>query len=83
MSKIHRWQITGYTPCGRKITAVTTNTGRYLNDGVTCTRCLHAKSYFSMLWDDWNGQSDGAPDQRTPAEKAQAQRMAAFYSRKG
>ena len=39
MSKIHRWQPTGRTPCGRTIATVKTTVGRYLSDGVTCRVC--------------------------------------------
>lgn len=73
--KVHRWQITGWTTCGREIVKVTTNMGRYLDDGVTCLSCQRAKSRMGLLWDDWNGQCDGAPDRRTPAEVAEAERL--------
>ena len=49
--KVHRWQPTGYTPCGRKIDTVTTNIRRPLDDGVTCQACKNAKTRIS-LWAD-------------------------------
>lgn len=61
MSKVHRWQPTGKTPCGREVSEVQTNTGYYLSDGVTCKTCHQAKILCSILGDDWNGQSDGFP----------------------
>lgn len=58
---VHRWQPTGYTPCGRKVDSVFTNIGRYLSEGVTCRVCKGAASFCSILNDEWNGQSDGFP----------------------
>lgn len=82
MPKTHRWQPTGYTTCGRRITpALAVNLGRFLDDGVTCAVCRRSTHRVSMLNDDWNGQSDGAPDRRTPAEQAEAQRLAAERER--
>jgi hypothetical protein len=40
---------------------VKTNVGYYLSDGVTCKVCNRANSFCSILFDDWNGQSDGLP----------------------
>lgn len=44
---IHRWQPTGYTPCGIPFasgvaTAIVTNAGFTLNERVTCRNCLRA-----------------------------------------
>lgn len=72
--KIHRWQPTGFTPCGYNVQKVHTNIGHFLSDGVTCERCHSARSLMSIMSDDWNGQSDGAPDQRTAAELARIKR---------
>lgn len=58
---IHRWQFIGETPCGRKVEDVTTNTGHYLNHGVTCKKCLKATTYCSIVGEEWNGQSEGFP----------------------
>jgi hypothetical protein len=58
---VHRWQPTGWTPCGREVADVKTNVGYYLSDGVTCKVCNRANSFCSILFDDWNGQSDGLP----------------------
>ena len=38
--KVHRWQPTGKTPCGRIIDAATpVNWGKSFDDGVTCVSC--------------------------------------------
>ncbi len=37
--KIHRWQPTGKTPCGRDVTKVHVNGGRPGDNGVTCVAC--------------------------------------------
>lgn len=58
---IHRWQFIGTTPCGRNVKDVTTNTGKYLNNGVTCKACLKATTYCSIIGEEWNGQSEGLP----------------------
>ena len=58
---VHRWQPTGYTPCGRRVGSVVTNVGHYLSDGVTCKVCKKATTFCSILNDAWNGQSDGFP----------------------
>ena len=62
---IHRWQPTGYTPCGRMVETVATNLGRYLSEGVTCKVCNCANTLVSVFTragpDEWNGQSDGVP----------------------
>ena len=34
--KIHRWQPTGFSPCGRWLDDVAWNEGKVLQDGVTC-----------------------------------------------
>ena len=60
--KIHRWQPSGYTPCGRLITSkLRVNIGYYLSNGVTCKVCLGASSFMSLLGDRWNGECDGYP----------------------
>ena len=61
MKKMHRWQLIGYTPCGRKVDTVKTNIGYRLHEGVTCKVCLKATTLCSFLHDEWNGQSDGYP----------------------
>lgn len=61
MTVVHRWQVTGRTPCGRNVGDVTTNVGRYLNEGVTCKSCHRATTRISIIGDDWNGQSSGYP----------------------
>lgn len=58
---VHRWQPIGYTPCGREIAKVRTNIGYHLSDGATCKVCRRARMRWSILRDDWNGQSDGVP----------------------
>ena len=57
--KVHRWQPSGKTPCGRNIADVQTNIGYYLSDGVTCESCHKATTFLSIMGDDWNGQSYG------------------------
>lgn len=60
--KVHRWQITGKTPCGMTIEPrIITNVGRFLSDGVTCQRCLAATTLVSVVGERWNGQSRGYP----------------------
>jgi len=61
MSKVHRWQPTGKTPCGRNVIEVQTNVGYYLSTGVTCENCRRTTTLCSILGDDWNGQSYGFP----------------------
>jgi hypothetical protein len=63
--KVHRWQPTGRTPCGKRTDDIVTNMGYYLSDGVTCKACLRASTLVSLLGDAWNGQSDGIPKAET------------------
>lgn len=65
-TKVHRWQPTGKTPCGRKVSDVQTNVGHYLSDGVTCEACHRATTLLSIVGDDWNGQSYGFPQAVPP-----------------
>lgn len=58
---VHRWQPTGKTPCGRFISpAIVTNTGRYLNDGVTCRACKRARTLVSIYGRPHGWTPDGA-----------------------
>ncbi len=68
MSKIiHRWQMTGRTTCGIKITdRINVNLGHRLDDGVTCERCRQALTRMSYLGEEWNGQCDGHPRAEAP-----------------
>ena len=47
--KIHRWQPTGLTPCGRTLAFVTWNEGEILQEGVTCLVCNRANTLSSMF----------------------------------
>ena len=49
MKAIHRWQPTGFTPCGLRLDCVEFNEGQHLSDGVTCGRCLRATTLVSYL----------------------------------
>ena len=62
MGKMHRWQPTGRTLCGLKISdRIRVNLGRYLSDGVTCKNCRRVTTRMSFLGEEWNGQFDGHP----------------------
>ena len=41
--KIHRWQSTGKTPCGRDVTKVLVNGGRPGDNGITCLSCRYTE----------------------------------------
>jgi len=45
---VHRWQPTGFTPCGRSLKTVAWNEGRVLSDGVTCKTCKRANTFVSL-----------------------------------
>lgn len=47
-SKIHRWQPTLHTPCGRLLADVQWNEGRVLSEGVTCIACNRASTLVSL-----------------------------------
>lgn len=56
---VHRWQITGKTPCGRPIEKVATNEGEFLSRCVTCKRCLRAKSVVAaFVWPEGAGATN-------------------------
>ncbi len=42
--KVHRWQPTGFTPCGRALESVVWNAGKMLQDSVTCKTCNRANT---------------------------------------
>ena len=46
--KIHRWQPTGYSPCGRKLVMVAWNEGQTLDYGVTCEACKRNPTRVSL-----------------------------------
>jgi len=48
MSKVHRWQPTGYTPCGRKLSTIRHNNRSNMTD-VTCEVCRYTKTLVSPL----------------------------------
>lgn len=59
--KVHRWQPTLETPCGRGVNTVTTNKGRPFDEGVTCLACKKAKSRISLMSDAmrWAVEAEG------------------------
>jgi hypothetical protein len=47
--KIHRWQPTGFTPCGRPLESVVWNEDEMLQKGVTCLVCNCANTLSSLF----------------------------------
>ena len=42
--KVHRWQPTGFAPCGRALKSIVWNEQQMLDDGVTCSACKRSKT---------------------------------------
>ena len=47
--KVHRWQPTGFAPCGRSLESIVWNEGKMLDDGVTCATCKRSFSRCALF----------------------------------